>query len=112
MERVSPSAKKLLYVLRTTLTGIHLLETGALEADVTRLLDAYGIADAAALIERKRTGERARIEPELLSSWRPRLDALFTRLDASLERSPLPSAPPNESELREWLLAVRTSRLG
>jgi uncharacterized protein len=33
-----PTAKKLLYVLRTTLTGIHLLETGDLEADLTRLM--------------------------------------------------------------------------
>src|SRR4051812_600927 len=29
-----PTAKKLLYVLRTTLTGIHLLETGELESDL------------------------------------------------------------------------------
>lgn len=107
-----PTAKKLLYVLRTSLTGIHLLETGELEADVTRLLDTYGLTDAVELVERKRAGERVGIDPELLGSWRPRIDALFVRLDASLERSPLPADPPNVSQLRDWLLSVRKSRMG
>jgi predicted nucleotidyltransferase len=106
-----PTAKKLLYVLRTSLTGIHLLETGELEADVTRLLHEYGLADAAALVERKRAGERIAIDPELLNAWRPRIEALLERLDASVARSPLPADPPNEEELREWLLSVRKSRL-
>ncbi len=34
-----PTAKKLLYVLRTALTGIHLLRTGQLVTDLTRLVD-------------------------------------------------------------------------
>jgi hypothetical protein len=38
------SAKRLLYVLRTTLTGTHALLTGEIERDVTRLLDPYGWA--------------------------------------------------------------------
>jgi uncharacterized protein len=107
-----PTAKKLLYVLRTSLTGIRLLETGELEADLTRLLDAYGVGDAASLVERKRAGEHVGIDPALLAAWRPRIDALFARLDATFERSPLPAEPPNSEELREWLLSVRKSRLG
>src|SRR5262249_49440156 len=72
-----PTAKKLLYVLRTTLTGIHLLETGELEADLSRLMPAYGVSDAAALIERKRAGERIGLDPGLLEAWRPRVDGLL-----------------------------------
>jgi uncharacterized protein len=53
-----PTAKKLLYVLRTALTGIHLLETGELEPDLTRLMAAYGLPDAVSLVARKRAGER------------------------------------------------------
>lgn len=106
-----PTAKKLLYVLRTVLTGIHLLETGWLETDLMRLLDPYGLADAEALIERKRGGERVGIEPELLASWRPRVEALFARFEASASRSPLPEDPPNEDELRDWLVAVRKARI-
>jgi predicted nucleotidyltransferase len=38
-----PTAKKLLYVLRTTLTGIHLLETGEVEPDLVCLMDDYDV---------------------------------------------------------------------
>jgi predicted nucleotidyltransferase len=102
-----PTAKKLLYVLRTTTTGIHLLETGELEADLTRLMGRYDLDDAMGLVERKRAGERVGLEPALLEVWRPRVDSLFTRLDAAREKSPLPEDPASEHELREWLLAVR-----
>jgi hypothetical protein len=98
-------------VLRTTLTGIHLLETGRLEADLTQLMPSYDLADAARLIERKRAGERVGLDPTLLEHWRPRVDGLFARLDDARERSLLPEDPANESEVREWLLAVRRSRL-
>jgi predicted nucleotidyltransferase len=105
-----PKVKKLLYVLRTTTTGIHLLRTGEIEPDLTRLMDVYGLADAAALVERKRTGERVAMEPGLVEAWRPRIDALFERLDAEREKSPLPEEAPNVREVRDWLLAVRRAR--
>ncbi len=106
-----PTVKKLLYVLRTTTTGIHLLSTGGLEPDLTRLMGRYDLADAAALVERKRTGERVGLDPELLDAWRPRIDRLFARLDEARETSPLAEEPTNEGEVREWLLAVRRARL-
>lgn len=105
-----PTAKKLLYVLRTGLTGIHLLETGELEADLSRMMGRYGLDDAAALIERKRSGERIGLDPELVTAWRPRIDALFARLDAAKEKSVLPEAPPNEDEVLAWLVATRKKR--
>ena len=107
-----PTAKKLLYVLRTTMTGIHLLESGELEADLTRLMDRYDLGDAVTLVDRKKAGERIGLDPALLEVWRLRVDRLFIRLDVAREESPLPEDPPGERELREWLLAVRRSRLG
>jgi hypothetical protein len=71
----------------------------------------YDLEDAVRLIERKKVGERVGLEPALLEEWRPRIDDLFTRLDAAQERSFLPQEPPNVRELRDWLLAVRRSRL-
>lgn len=106
-----PTAKKLLYVLRTALTGIHLLETRELEPDLTRLMDVYGLPEAAALVARKRAGERVGLDPAQLEQWRPRVDAIFQRLDEAREKSPLPDGPSNEPEVREWLLAVRRARL-
>ena len=105
-----PSAKKLLYVLRTTLTGAHLLETGELEPDLTRLMDAYGVGDAAELVERKRGGERVGLDPSLIEAWRPRVDELLARLDVARERSPLPEEPRNVHDVEDWLLAVRRAR--
>jgi predicted nucleotidyltransferase len=107
-----PSVKKLLYVLRTTTTGIHVLATGELEADLTRLMVRYGLEDAQGLVERKRAGERVGLDPVLLEAWRPRVEALFVKLDAARETSPLPDEPANEREIREWLLSVRRSRFG
>jgi predicted nucleotidyltransferase len=105
-----PTAKKLLYVLRTTTTGIHVLLTGELEPDLTRLMDRYDLADAAAVVERKRSGERVGLDPALLEAWRPRVEALFARLDAAREASVLPEHPANEAEVRDWLLSVRRAR--
>ena len=100
-----PSAKKLLYVLRTAMTGIHLLETGELETDLTRLMP-----DAMPLVERKRSGERVAIDRALLDEWRPRIDVLFERLDRARDASPLPEEPPHVGELRDWLVATRRAR--
>lgn len=105
-----PTAKKLLYVLRTTATGIHLLETTELETDLTCIMHRYGLADAAELVERKRAGERVSLDPVVLEAWRPRVAELFVRLDAARERSHLPETSPNEAEVRAWLLAVRRAR--
>lgn len=105
-----PSVKKLLYVLRTVSTGIHLLETGEVEPNLTALMGAYHLEDAASLVERKRGGERVSLEPALLEEWRPRIDGLLARLDAAAERGPLPAEPTNVSEVEDWLLAVRKAR--
>jgi predicted nucleotidyltransferase len=105
-----PTAKKLLYVLRTTTTGIHVLLTGELEPDLTRLMDRYDLADAVALVERKRAGERVGLDPGLLEAWRPRVAALFERLDTARDSSALPEEPTNEAEVRDWLLSVRRAR--
>jgi predicted nucleotidyltransferase len=105
-----PTAKKLLYVLRTSLTGIHLMKTGELEADLTRIMDAYGLADAVALVERKRAGERVALEPAQLDAWRPRMESLFAALDTARDASVLPEEPANEDEVRAWLMTVRRAR--
>lgn len=105
-----PTAKKLLYVLRTATTGIHLLEAGELEPDLSRNMIRHDLADAQLIIERKRAGERVALASDVLDRWRPRIEALFGRLDAARESSVLPEAPRNEAEIRDWLLGVRRAR--
>lgn len=108
-----PTVKKLLYVLRTALTGTHLLRTGELEADLTRLVDEYDLGDARALVAQKRAGERTAADPALLEAWKPKLAAVLSRLDAALTSSVLPEEPPESAAnaLEAWLIETRASRM-
>ena len=106
-----PIVKKVLYVLRTALTGTHLLRTGELEADLTRLLDDYGLGDARELVAAKRAGERTAVDPALIETWRPRLATALKGLDDAFARSVLPEAPANAAAIEAWLIETRRSRL-
>jgi hypothetical protein len=105
------SAKKLLYVLRTTLTGTHALRTGDIVTDVTRLLDEYGLGEARALIEAKKRGERSELPPELVEYWKGGLGQAFTGLETALAASGLPEEAPNRAELEAWLIDYRRKGL-
>jgi len=105
------SAKRLLYVLRTTLTGTHALLTGEIETDVTLLLDAHGFGEARELVAAKRRGERTELSPEVAERWKKRVTGAFDTLDAALTRSVLPEEPPNVAEVDAWLVALRRSEL-
>ncbi len=105
------SAKKLLYVLRTTLTGTHALLTGEVVTDVTRLLDTYGLGEARELVEQKRRGEKAELPDAMVERWKGQVQRAFEQLDTARERSPLPEEPANVAELDAWLLDVRRASL-
>jgi hypothetical protein len=105
------SAKKLLYVLRTTLTGTHALLTGEVVTDVTLLLDTYGFGEARELVEQKRRGEKAELPDAMVERWKGQVQRAFEQLDSARERSPLPEEPANVDELDDWLLDVRRARL-
>jgi predicted nucleotidyltransferase len=99
--------KKVLYVLRTALTGAHLLRSGEVVTDLNQLLDEYDVADARVLIEQKRAGERVTLGPEPVSRWRKALERVFKQLDAAHDASCLPLESENIESLAEWFLAVR-----
>lgn len=105
-----PTIKKLLYVLRTALTGTHLLRTGELETDLRTLADAYELGEAHTLVAAKRAGERTVAEPALLDEWRPRIASVLDRLDLARERSVLPEEPRGVAALEAWLVGVRKRR--
>lgn len=107
-EAEQPTAKKLLYVLRTALTGTHLLRSGELVVDLTRIADEYGFGDADDLIEAKKHGERTVLPESDRQAWLGRLDGLFELLDQARENSPLPEEPKMH-DLEAWLLETRQS---
>jgi predicted nucleotidyltransferase len=107
-----PAAKKVLYVLRTTLTGTHLLATGELVTDLTRIAAAYGFAGALELVEAKRAGERVPLAPEVWIRWRDEVERAFERLAAAERASTLPATPSDEAAaaLEAWLIDLRRER--
>ncbi|MCP4448321.1 MAG: nucleotidyltransferase domain-containing protein [Myxococcales bacterium] len=109
-EAEHPTAKKLLYVLRTALTGTHLLRTGELRVDLATTADEYGYGDANDLIVAKTQGERTVLPKSDRQSWLSRLNGLFELLDQAREGSPLPEEP-NTSDLEAWLIETRTKAL-
>jgi len=104
------STKKLLYVLRTTLTGTHALLTGEVETDLTALMDRYGFGEAGELVAWKRRGERSELPEPLSEHWRGQVTRAFERLDSACERSVLPEEPRGTEALEAWLLELRRSR--
>lgn len=106
-----PKAKKLLYVLRTCLTGAHLLEAGEVVPDLVALAPEHGFPEVPELVEIKRSAELG-VLPE---SWRERVPGLieraFARLDQALEASSLPAEPGAAAELERWLIDRRIAGL-
>ena len=109
-----PTAKKLLYVLRTALTGVHLLRTGELRVDLTTVADEYGYGDARELIAAKLAGERTVLAEADRTRWSARLDRLFALLEEARDASVLPEEPPENATARLdwWLIDIRTRDLG
>lgn len=111
VDLAAPKAKKVLYVLRTTVTGAHLLETGEVVPDLAALAGRYGFPEVPDLIALKRDAELG----VLPAVWIERIPGLlaraFERLDQALARSILPEQPPAEAALERWLIDYRIAAL-
>jgi len=105
-----PTAKKLLYVLRTALTGTHLLLEGQCEPDLLALYERYGFSEVVELAAIKQTAERGSLPAPWVERAPALIDRVLSRLDEALAASPLPEEATGEAELEAWLLAVRRQR--
>ncbi|MBX7113535.1 MAG: nucleotidyltransferase domain-containing protein [Myxococcaceae bacterium] len=103
------TTKKLLYVVRTTMTGIHVLLTGEIVTDVSSLIGEYALTGVAELIEQKKRGEKSEMPEVLAAEWRTRVDGFFQRLDSALASSLLPPQTTETAKktLEDWLLDLR-----
>ncbi len=106
-ERTPVTVKRVLYALRTSLTGARLLARGELITDVGELARAAGFDDALDLVARKREGEKTPLDGATLAHWRRRVDEALAALDDALARSTLPDEAPNQPALEAFLLEVR-----
>jgi predicted nucleotidyltransferase len=109
LEKESPKrAKSMLYLYRVLLTGIHVLRTGQIEADLCRLVELYPQAGIDELIAAK-TVEKAGLSQELSARHELRCAALRAELDAAFEGSSLPETAAGAKELDELLVRLRVN---
>jgi hypothetical protein len=111
VDLAAPKAKKVLYVLRTTVTGAHLLETGEVVPDLTRLHRQYGFPEVPELVAHKREAEAGVLPAAWIEKIPGLFERAFARLDQALERSILPEQPPAAEALERWLIDYRVAAL-
>jgi predicted nucleotidyltransferase len=104
----SPRVKPLLYVYRVLLTGIHLMRTGRVEADLMVLNDEYRLPYVPELVERKIHGaEKGVLGSGEAAFYRGEFERLTARLEAEANHSRLPDEPGCRDALNDLLVRIR-----
>lgn len=99
--------KPLLYTYRVLLTGIHLMCTGEVEANLTKLAPLYDLHDLLDLVQRKLEGTERGEAGVDIEFHRKCYEALLNRLEAERESSRLPEQPSGQEELNSLLVRCR-----
>lgn len=103
-----PRVKPLLYVYRVLLTGIHLMRTGVVEANLARLNETAKLPYLDDLIQRKIAGvEKEELTEADFSFHRGEQDRLRNRLQEAYEASDLPDGPRGSAALHDLLVRLR-----
>ncbi len=100
--------KPLLYAYRVSLTGIHLLRTGQINANLAELAPEYGYSHLLALIAAKTTEQAALALP--VEEHDAALEGLQAKLADAYESSSLPPEPINQAALDDFVVRVRLAR--
>ncbi len=110
--QANPSrVKPLLYVYRVLLTGIQLMRTGQIEANLVRLNETFQLSYLPELIERKIRGtEQCTLEQADLSFHQREYERLVAELHNAFERSQLPELPTGGAALNDLLVRTRLQR--
>jgi predicted nucleotidyltransferase len=113
-EKESPRrVKPLLYVYRVLLTGIHLMRTGKIEANLLQLNDEFRLPYVPDLVARKLAGpEKSKLEDADMAFHQSEYQRLRAELQAAHDTSLLPEAPSEESRmaLNDLLVRIRLKR--
>ena len=104
--------KPLLYVFRVLLTGIHLMRTGEVEANLVTLNQLFKLPYLEELVGRKLAGpEQSTLEEADLAFYQSEYDRLRGELQAAYERSQLPEMPSARGALNDLLVRLRRATL-
>ncbi len=105
-----PRVKPLLYVYRVLLTGIYLMQTGLIEANLVRLNETAKLSYLDELIQRKLAGaEKERLNDADVSFHRSEYDRLREKLQQAQEVSALSESPCGSAALHDLLVTLRSS---
>lgn len=100
--------KPLLYVYRVLLTGIHLMQTGEVEANLIRLNEIYRLSYLPELIERKTNGaEKGTLDQFDLDFHAKEYEHLRAKLEQAYEQTHLPERPSSLKALDDLLIRLR-----
>jgi predicted nucleotidyltransferase len=111
-EKESPRrVKPLLYVYRVLLTGIHLMQTGEVEANLVKLNDKFKLPYIPELVERKLSGpEKGTLDNADTTLHEREYERLLAALESARDDSNLPDEPSCKAALNDLLLRVRGVR--
>ncbi|MEW5857322.1 MAG: nucleotidyltransferase domain-containing protein [Cyanobacteriota bacterium] len=100
--------KPLLYVYRVLLTGIHLMRTGVIEANLVHLNDVFKLPYIPDLIERKLAGaEKSILEDADIAFHQREFERLRGELEEASQSSHLPESPSSKDALNDLLVRLR-----
>lgn len=110
-EKESPRrVKPLLYVYRVLLTGIHLMRTGEVEANLVRLNEDFRLPYLPELVARKLAGaEQQALEDADVAFHHAEFGRLLAGLEAAGAASTLPDLPSAGAALHELVVRARTA---
>lgn len=100
--------KPLLYVYRVLLTGIHLMETGVIEANLIKLNEKFNLPYIPDLIAQKLAGaEKSLLTDADVSFHHKEYNRLQTQLQEAHQASLLPETPTAKDALNNLLVRLR-----
>ena len=113
-EREQPRrVKPLLYTYRVLLTGLHLMRTGEVEANLVRLNEAARLSHVDDLIARKLAGpEQSILNDTDVNFHRQEYERMTSELEAAHAYSSLPYVPSARSALDDLLIRLRLRSVG
>jgi predicted nucleotidyltransferase len=100
--------KPLLYVYRVLLTGIHLMRTGEVEANLVRLNEEFRLPQVPDLVARKVAGpEQSTLDEADLPFHCREYERLQSALEEAAGKSQLPPVPTARAALHDLLVRLR-----
>ena len=100
--------KPLLYVYRVLLTGIHLMRSGEVEANLVALNESFKLPYIAELIAQKLSGPEKSVLDDVDVEFHLReYNRLRAELETAFQSSCLPETPAGKAALNDLLLRLR-----